>query len=255
MVGSPGGSGSTRRIDPRAELQAATERNAREEREAEELRAAAAKAAQEEEESAKARADAAAKAQAEAAAAATAEGALLATPLRVAAPEVPEPPPEEAGGDLPGLEREDDIIFQEREAAPPSPTGAAQGSRPNAPPAQSAGGEPAVRTDLVVRSPSRQRAGKATSAPDPQKAAGSSSSAQDVEAASASSGWTPGGGTAVVNVAAQDVRNRLQSQAAALRKYNDEFLATRAAIRVSLPIFAFLILVSSVGARQRTHWV
>ena len=76
-----------------------------------------------------------------------------------------------------------------------------------------------------------------------------------MEAASASSGWTPGGGTAVVNVAAQDVRSRLQAQAAALRKYNDVFLATRAAIRVSLLVFAFLILVSSVGARQRTHWV
>ena len=64
-----GGSASTCRVDPRAKLQAATERNARE---AEELRAAAAKAAQEEaEESAKAQADAAAKAQAEAAAAAT----------------------------------------------------------------------------------------------------------------------------------------------------------------------------------------
>ena len=164
---------------------------------------------------------------------------MLVTPLRVAAPEIPEPPPEEAGGDLPGLEREDDVVVQEREAAPPSPTGAAQGSRPNAPPAQSAGGEPAVRTDLVVRSPTRQRAGKATSAPDPQKAAGSSSSAQDVETASANSGWTPGGGTAVVNVAAQEVRNRLQSQAAVPRQYNDEFLATRAAIRVSLP---FLLL-------------
>ena len=163
---------------------------------------------------------------------------MLVTPLRVAAPEIPEPPPEEAGGDLPGLEREDDVVVQEREAAPPSPTGAAQGSRPNAPPTQSARGEAAVRTDLVVRSPSRQRAGKATSAPDPQKAAGSSSSAQDVETASASSGWTPGGGTAVVNVAAQEVRNRLQSQAAVLRQYNDEFLATRAAIRVSLPFFA-----------------
>ena len=167
------------------------------------------------------------------------------------------PPPEEAGGDQPVMEREEgDVVVLEREAAPPSPTGAAQGSRPNAPPAESAGREPALRADLVVQSPSRQRAGKATSAPDPQKAAGSSSSAQDVETASASSGWTPGGGTAVVNVAAQDVRNRLQSQAAALRKYNDEFLATRAAIRVSIPIFAlFLILVSSVGARQRTHWV
>ena len=107
------------------------------------------------------------------------------------------------------------------------------------PPAQSAVGEPAAWTDLVVQSPSRQRVGKATSASDPQKAAGSRSSAQDVEAASASSGWTPGGGTAVVNVAAQDVRNRLQSQASALRKYNDEFLATRAAIRVSLLILLF----------------
>ena len=91
---------------------------AQEEREAEELRAAAAKAAQEEE-AAKARADAAAKAQAEAAAAAAAmaEGALLVTPLRIAAPEVPEPSPEEAGGDLPGLEREDDLVVSS-----PSPT-------------------------------------------------------------------------------------------------------------------------------------
>ena len=62
------------------------------------MRAAATKAAQEEE-AAKARVDAAAKAQAEAAAVATAEGALLVTPLRVAAPEAPEPPQEEAGGD------------------------------------------------------------------------------------------------------------------------------------------------------------
>ena len=103
----------------------------------------------------------------------------------------------------------------------------------------------------MVQSPSRQRAGKATS--DPQMAAGSGSSARDLEAASASSGWTPGGGTAVMNVAAQEVRNRLQSQAAVLRKYNDEFLATRAAIRVGLLVFAFLILISSVRARQRTH--
>ena len=106
----------------------------------------------------------------------------------------------------------------------------------------------------MVQMPSRQRAGKAAS--EPQKAAGSSSSAQDVETASASSGWTPGGGTAVVNVAAQEVRNRLQSQAAVLRQYNDEFLATRSAVQVSLPAFVVsLILISSVGARQRTHWV
>ena len=95
----------------------------------------------------------------------------------------------------------------------------------------------------MVRSPSRQRAGKATSAPDPQKAASSSSSAQDLETATASSpGWTPGGGTAVLNVAAQEVRNRLQSQATVLKQYTQEFLATRTAIRVSLPVFLFLIL-------------
>ena len=69
-----------------------------------------------------------------------------------------------------------------------------------------------------------------------------------------------------MNVAAQDVWTRLQGQAAALRQFTDEFLATRAAIRVSLPLLLlldfdfflscfFLILVSSVGARQRTHWV
>ena len=45
-----------------------------------------------------------------------------------------------------------------------------------------------------------------------------------------------------MNVAAQDVRTRLQAQATALRKYNDEFLATRAAIRVSLLIFLLLDL-------------
>ena len=99
----------------------------------------------------------------------------------------------------------------------------------------------------MVRTPTRQRTGKAASEPwkaasEPQPAAGSSSSAQDVEVASATSGWTPGGGTAVMNVAAQDVRTRLQVQATALRRYNDEFLATRAAIRVSLLILLLLDL-------------
>ena len=83
----------------------------------------------------KARADAATKAQAGAAAVAMAEVALLVTPLRVAAPEAPEPPPEEAGGDQPGLKREDDVIVLEREAAPAPPTWATQGGRPNLPPA------------------------------------------------------------------------------------------------------------------------
>ena len=106
-------------MDPRAELQAAMERNAREAREAEELKAAAAKAAQEmAEESAKAQADAAAKAQAEAAAAERAAEALhnrpplLVVPLRAVAPEIPVPPPEEAGGDQLAVEREEgDVVI------------------------------------------------------------------------------------------------------------------------------------------------
>ena len=110
---------------------------------------------------------------------------------------------------------------------------------------------------MVARIPSSRHAGKAASEPkkaasEPQPAVGRSSSARDAEAASATSGWTPGGGTAVVNVAAQDVRTQLQSQAAALRQFTDEFLATRAAIRVSILI---LFLIFLMGARQRTHWV
>ena len=124
----------------------------------------------------------------------------MVTPLRVAPPGPMEPSPGGASGDQPGLGGSDDVIILERALVPTPPIGAAQGGRPDPPPAQSAGGEPAARTDLGVQTPSRQREGKAAS--EPQKAAGSSSSAQDMEAASASSGWTPGGGTAVVNVVA-----------------------------------------------------
>ena len=177
-----------------------------------------------------------------------------------------EPSPEGASGGQPGLERDDDIVILERAAVPTPLTGTAQGGWPDPPPAQSAEGEPAARTEMAVRTPPSRRAGKAASesqkaASEPQPAVGSSSSARDAEAASATSGRTPGGGTAVVNMAAQDVRTRLQAQATALRQFTDEFLATRAAIRVSAPIlflldFAFfLILTSPVGARQRTHWV
>ena len=118
---------------------------------------------------------------------------------------------------------------------PPPLAGMGQGGRLEAPPVQPAGGDPAVGADLIVLSPTRRCAGKATSEPEPQRAAGSSSLSHDLETASVSSpGWTPGGGTAVLNLAAQDVRSRLQSQATALKQCTREFLATRSAIRVSL---------------------
>ena len=152
-------------MDPRADLQEATERNAREARaereaqEAEARRAAAAQAAREEE-AAKALADAAARAQAEAAAAAAAGEVLMVTPLRVMAPGDMEPSPEGASGDQPGLGGSgDDVIILEKAPEPTPPTGAAQGGRPDPPPAQSAEGEPAVRPETAVRIPSSWRAG------------------------------------------------------------------------------------------------
>ena len=254
VVESPGGSGSTtRRVDPRAALLEATERNAREvreeqeAREAEARRAAAAQAAREEE-AAKALAEAAAKAQAEAEAEAAAREALMVTPLRTMAPGDVDPSPGGASGSQPGLGGSgDDVVILGEAPGPTPPTRATQGRQPEPAPAQSAEGEPAAGAEVAVRVPPSRRAGKAASEPqkaasEPQPAVGSSSSAQDAEAASATSGWTPGGGTAVMNVAAQDVRTRLQAQATALRRYTDEFLATRVAIRVSLLILLLLDL-------------
>ena len=86
----------------------------------------------------------------------------------------------------------------------------------------------------MVLSLTRRRAGRAASEPDPQRAAGSSSLLHDLETASASSpGWTLGGGTAALSLAAQDVRSRLQVQATALKQCTQEFLATQAVVRVS----------------------
>ena len=78
--------------------------------------------------------------------------------------------------------------------------------------------------------------------PEPHRAAGASQTAEALEAASAStSEWTPSGGTAELNTAAQEVRNRLQAQAASLQRYTQEFLTTRAVIRVSLLALVVLL--------------
>ena len=222
-------------MDPRADLREATERNAREvreEREAAERRAAQAT---------KEQADAAAKARAEAAAAETEAEAshnqppLLAIPLRAVAPNIPVPPLEEVDQEPPVMERrEDSVIFVEG-APPAAPTGAGQGGQSAAAPEQPAGGEPEAGAGLEVQPAMRQRAGGGTAAPEPHRATGASQTAEALEAASTgTSEWTPSGGTGELNVAAQEVRNRLQAQAASLQQYTQEFLATRAVIRVSL---------------------
>ena len=120
--------------------------------------------------------------------------ALLVIPLRAATPDIPVAPTEETSRGQPA---------KGKETKPTPLARKGQGSRPDASPAQPAGGEPTVGADLVVLWPSRRRTEKATSVPDPQNTAGAGPSAQDLEAASdSSSGWTPGGGTAVLNVAA-----------------------------------------------------
>ena len=79
--------------------------------------------------------------------------------------------------------------------------------------------------------------------PEPHLVPAAGQPAEALEAAStATSEWTPSGGTGELNVAAQEVRNRLQAQAASLQKYTQEFLATRAVIRVSL--LALVVLFS-----------
>ena len=88
----------------------------------------------------------------------------------------------------------------------------------------------------------RRRAGGGTFAPEPHRAAGTSQTVEVLEAASVStSEWTPSGGTGELNAAAQEVRNRLQAQAASLQRYTQELLATRAVIRVSLLALVILL--------------
>ena len=78
--------------------------------------------------------------------------------------------------------------------------------------------------------------------PEPRRVAGAGQSAEALETAcTATSEWTPSGGTGELNVAAQEVRSRLQAQAALLQQYTQEFLSTRAAIRVSLSFLAALV--------------
>ena len=134
------------------------------------------------------------------------------------------------------------MIFVER-APPAAPTGAGQGGQSAAAPEQLAGGEPEAGAGLEVQPGMRRRAGGGTAAPEPHRATGASQTVEALETAStAMSEWTPSGGTGDLNMAAQEVRNWLQAQAASLQHYTQEFLAMRAVIRVSL--LALVVLFS-----------
>ena len=158
------------------------------------------------------------------------------------APDTPLPLVEEIVQDPPLMERrEDHVIFVEG-ASQTAPTGAGQSSQSAATPEQPSKGEPAAGAGLEVQPALRRRAGGGASAPEPHQAAGASQTAEALEAASASmSEWTPSRGTGELNAAAQEVRNRLHAQAALLQRYTQEFLSTRAVIRVSLLALVVLL--------------
>lgn len=80
--------------------------------------------------------------------------------------------------------------------------------------------------------PVRRRLEKAASAPQPLETGTASSSVLDTEATSAApADWVRGGGTGALNQAALDVQSKLRAEAEALKRCNDAFLDSRAAIR------------------------
>ena len=241
-MGPAGGSSSSRRVDPCANLKEAIERNAREARE--EREAAEKVAAQ----AAREQAEAAAKAQMEAATMETevqnsrSRPPLLAIPLRAVAPDTSLPLAEEIVQDPPLLERREDPVALAGRAPPAAPTGAGQGGQSSAAPEGPAGGEPENRAGLEVQLATGRRAGGSAAPPELHQAAGAGQPAEDLEAANtAVSECTPSGRTGELDAVAQGVRSRLQAQAALLQQLNQEFLSTRATIRVS-PLFLAALL-------------
>ena len=198
-------------MDPRADLREATERNAREAREEREAaEKAAAQAAREQ-------AEAAAKAQTEAESSRD-QPQLLAIPLRAVAPDTPLPLAEDIIQDPPLMERREDLMVFAGRAPSAAPTGAGQGGQLSAAPEGPTGGEPENRAGLEVQPATGWRAGGGAALPDLRRVTGAGRPAEDLEAAStATSEWTPSGGTGELNVAAQGVRSRLQAQAALLQ--------------------------------------
>nr|XP_040245352.1 uncharacterized protein LOC120964620 [Aegilops tauschii subsp. strangulata] len=214
IIGGPEGSANTRCMDPRAELQSAMERNAREAREeqerADKAKVDAARAAQEEADvAARALADASAKAQAEKAAKAQAEKAigvqagaathgqapLLIAPLRSMPPATEVlAPTGGAGIDKPAMEREGDM---------PSSQGR--------------------------RRPSRRRLSRPKTV-DPTRR----QCLKVVASCSAPTEWLHGGGTSTLIKAAQDVQADFRAEATALQQCMKVFMKTRATVQRQL---------------------
>nr|XP_020182865.1 actin cytoskeleton-regulatory complex protein PAN1-like [Aegilops tauschii subsp. strangulata] len=237
IVGSAETSTTTRRIDPAANLREATERNAweaREEQEAARLEKAKAERAEAAALKKLAEAEEAAAAKKQAEEAARRQSAIFVTPLSSA------PPPPEfvartggAGGEHPIIERDGgDVAMPDATAPQPPPSEEARDKQPADPPAPPAGDEMATGPTPEVRTPTHRRLAKAASAPRPQETTAASSSIPDAEATSvAPTGWVQGGGTSPLNTAILNVQAKLQAEADALKRCNNAFLESRAAVR------------------------
>nr|XP_020181309.1 eukaryotic translation initiation factor 5B-like [Aegilops tauschii subsp. strangulata] len=131
------------------------------------------------------------------------------------------------------MEREGgDVAMPDVIVPPPPPTSGTQDEQSAAPPVQPAGD--VVVTDLTheVRTPARRRLAKAASTPRPLEAGAASSSVPHTEATSAApAGWVRGGGTGALAQASLDVQAKLWAEAEALKRCNEVFLESWAAIR------------------------
>ena len=97
-----------------------------------------------------------------------------------------------------------------------------------------------VGATSVVRTQTRRRAAKETSAPRPQDIGASSPSVPDAEATnSAPMEWLHGGGTGTLIRAVQDIQADFRAEAAALQQVMKAFMKMRATVRVCFLLLAF----------------
>nr|XP_020158674.1 uncharacterized protein LOC109743990 [Aegilops tauschii subsp. strangulata] len=232
VIGSAKTSTTTRRIDRAADLWEAQERNtreAREEQEAARLEKAEVAALKK---LAEAETDTAAKKRRE-------EAARRQEPLFVVPLNSAPPPPEfvaptgGAGDEHLIMEREGgDVVLPDVVVPPPPSSEGARDKQPADPPVPPAEGEMVMGLTPEVHTPSRRRFAKVASAPCPLEAGAARSSIPDAGATSvAPADWVQGGGTGPLNQAILDVQGKLRAEANALKRCNQAFLESRAAIR------------------------
>ena len=105
--------------------------------------------------------------------------------------------------------------------------------QPADPPVPPAGDEMVTGPTPGALTPTRRRFAKAASAPRPLEASVASSSIPDAEATRAApADWVRGGVTGPLNQAILDVQSKLRAEDDALKRCNQAFLESRAAVRV-----------------------